>query len=34
MKFLTKKATLKYLFISVGVLVAGFLSALWVYSGT
>ncbi len=34
MNFISKKNGLKYLFISVGVLVAGFLSALWVYAGT
>jgi len=33
MKDLMKKSSLKYVFISVGVVVAGLLSALWVYAG-
>jgi len=33
MNLFEKKSSLKYLFISIIIAIAGFLSALWVYNG-
>jgi len=34
MDLFQKRSSLRYIFISLAVIAAGFLSALWVYSGT
>jgi len=33
MNLLEKKGSLRYIFVGIAILAAGFLSALWVYAG-